>query len=112
MRDARRVPMLGLAVALLALASCRPMSIQTDPGPAYALEVRNPMPHAMIVSYDDGTGQRLLGTVSGNAQAEFVITAPARQTIEVSGTDEDRTHAVRRTVTLQIDAPARVTLSN
>lgn len=108
----RRVPTLSLFLGLILLGACRPMAIETEPGPAYTLEVRNPMPHPMIVSYDDGRGQRLLGTVSANADARYVITAPARETIEVSATDEDRSHAVRRTVTLQVDAPAQVTLSN
>jgi len=66
----------------------------------------------MIISYDDGTGAHLLGTVSANSQGRFVITRPARQAVTVIATNEARTQTVTRSVTLRLGTPATVTLSS
>ncbi len=103
-----------LAAALLAwTGACgRGVGVESEPGPAYALEVDNPMPHPMIVSYDDGTGVRLLGTVPASGDARFVITRPANRRITVVATDEGRTHTVTRTVTLGAGDVTEVTLGS
>lgn len=105
------VKLLIVAALIPLIAACgRRVAVESEPGPAYVLEVINPMPHPMIVSYDDGTGTHLLGTVSANDQGRFVITRPARQQITVIATDEQRTQTVTRPVTLTLGTPAEVTL--
>jgi hypothetical protein len=101
-----------MAMTLFATACARGVAVQSEPGPAYALQVNNPMPHPMIVWYDDGTGSHLLGTVSAGTQGRFVITRPARQDITVTATDEARTHTISRAVTLQPGVTAEVSLTS
>ncbi|HEX7048663.1 MAG TPA: hypothetical protein VF188_00505 [Longimicrobiales bacterium] len=92
---------MALLALLPLLAACaRGVAVESEPGPAYTLEVTNPMPHPMIVSYDDGTGVRLLGTVSANGSGRFVITTPASRSISVLATDEQRVHSVTKSVVL------------
>lgn len=98
--------------ALLATACARGLAVQSEPGPAYALEVNNPMPYPMIVSYDDGTGAHLLGTVSAGTAGRFVITRPAQQTLTIIATNEARTETVTRTVTVQPGVVSEVLLSH
>lgn len=98
-------------IVILLSACARGVAVQSEPGPAYALQVNNPMPHPMIVWYDDGTGSHLLGTVSAGSQGRFVVTRPARQELTITATNEARTHTVTRTVTLQMGAVAEVTLA-
>lgn len=97
------------AVTLLALllGGCmRGVAVESEPGPAYALEVINPLPQPMLVSYDDGTGVRLLGSVPANGRARFVIAQPVGLSLTVTATDERRTQSVSRVVALQ---PGQVT---
>jgi hypothetical protein len=84
--------------------------VESEPGPAYAVEVNNPMPYPMIVSYDDGTGAHLLGTVSAGAAGRVVITRPARQDLTIIATNEERTQTVTRAVTVQTGTVAEVSL--
>jgi len=103
---------LAITALTILLASCaRGVAVQSEPGPAFALQVNNPMPHPMIVWYDDGTGSHLLGTVSAGSEGRFVITRPANQEITITAVDENRTHTVTRVVTLQTGVTAEVTLS-
>ncbi|MBI4409941.1 MAG: hypothetical protein HY561_09550, partial [Gemmatimonadetes bacterium] len=101
-----------LAAAALVLAACaRPVAVESEPGPAYALMVHNPMPHSMVVSYDDGTGARALGTVEANGHRQFLITSPARQTVTITARDERQTHTTTpQQVTLRTGTTAEVTL--
>ncbi|HEX7120714.1 MAG TPA: hypothetical protein VF212_18115 [Longimicrobiales bacterium] len=103
-----------VAAALLASAGAcaRGVGVESEPGPAYAVEVANPMPHPMIISYDDGTGVRLLGTVPPNGSARFVITRPASRQISLVATDEGRTHTIRRSVTLRTGGVTEVSLGS
>ena len=72
--------------AVLLLTGCaRSVQIGSDPGPAFAVEVRNGLSEDMIVSYDDGGGARTLGTVTAGASERFIIAAPARQNITITG---------------------------
>src|SRR5690606_24619262 len=98
-------------IVILLSACARGVAVQSEPGPAYALQVNNPMPHPMIVWYDDGTGSHLLGTVSAGTEGRFVITRPANQEVTITAVDEDRTHTVTRVVTLQAGVITEVTLS-
>ncbi|HEX6941262.1 MAG TPA: hypothetical protein VF158_17835 [Longimicrobiales bacterium] len=93
-------------------ACARGVGVESEPGPAYALEVHNPMPHPMILSYDDGTGARLLGTVPPNGSARFVITRPASRQISLVATDEGRTHTIRRSATLRTQGVTEVSLGS
>lgn len=103
---------LATAILSLLLAACaRGVAVQSEPGPAYALQVNNPMSHPMIVWYDDGTGSHLLGTVSAGTEGRFVITRPSRQEVTITATDEQRTHTVTRVVTLQSGVTTEVTLT-
>ncbi len=108
-----RVPSTAAALALLAvLAGCsRAVSVQSEPGPAFTMEVVNMQPDALVVSYDDGAGTRLLGTVEAGSTQRFVITSPARTTIRVTATDEDRTYAIQRDVALSRTSTVRVSLA-
>lgn len=108
-RNHRR-PLVLLGV-LLVVAGCRPVAVETDPGPYYVLEVNNPLGQPMIVYYDDGTGTHLLGTVSARSRAEFAITRPARQTVRIMARDEGNTNRVEDQVTLRAGAPAQITLT-
>ncbi len=102
-----------LVILVLPLAdACRSARVESEPGPAYALEVTNPLPTPMIISYDDGTGVRLLGTVAPNGSASFVITRPASRRISISATDEARTRTITRSVTLQSGRAAEVDLGS
>jgi hypothetical protein len=103
--------LLAATVALLTTACARGVAVQSEPGPAYALQVANPMPYPMIVSYDDGTGAHLLGTVSAGTEGRFVITRPARQELTIIATDESRAQTVTRVVTLQPGVTTEVSLS-
>lgn len=104
---------LALVAFLPLLAACaRGVAVESEPGPAYAIQVNNPMPHPMIVSYNDGSGDRLLGTVAARGNARFVITTPANRRISVIATDEQRRHTVTKTVMLQPGATAEVVLSS
>jgi hypothetical protein len=85
---------------MAATACARNVRVESDTTHGYALQVRNTMPHAMIVSYNDGSGPRVLGTVLGGATERFVIAAPKRTDITVLATDEKQSHNRVYNVTL------------
>jgi hypothetical protein len=103
-------PLAVLALAAGLSACARGVALNTDPGQSYAVNVRNPMPHAMIVSFDDGSGERLLGTVAANRTERFIVAGTARPTITIVAKDEGDTHTVRRTVTLMAGETVEVSL--
>jgi hypothetical protein len=111
MHRIHRSPLLVAAAALVSVAACRPMVVETDPGPAYTVEVHNPMTHPMIVHYEDARGRHLLGTVSAESRGRFVISNPADIHVRIIATDEARTHTVQQEVTLRAEAAAQVTLT-
>ena len=107
----RIFPLLAL-LCVATLAGCaRGVSLNTDPGETYAISVVNPMPHAMIVSFDDGSGARLLGTVGAGRTERFVIAGAANPTVSVVAHDEAESHTVRRTVVLQAGGTVEVRLN-
>lgn len=92
---------LVLALALAAVGCARKVAVESSSGAAFSLEVINPGDQDMVVSYNDGTGTQLLGTVQASSRERFVVTSPARSSITVSATNEARTRTVRKQVTLQ-----------
>jgi hypothetical protein len=99
----RRLPLLLLTAALVTGAStacARGVDFGPDTQQTQAINVYNEMSHPMIVAFDDGTGERLLGTVAARSTDRFVIAGTSATTISVVAYDQGRTHTVRRTVTL------------
>lgn len=98
----RRLRLLALAVlvSVAGVACARGVALDTDPGQTYAVNVVNQMPHAMIVSFDDGSGTRLLGTVGASRSERFVVAGSSAATVTIIARDEADTHTVRRTVSL------------
>ena len=68
------------------------------------------MPHAMVVSYDDGSGQRVLGTVNPTTTERFVVASPKSTELTVQATDEGRTHTRSYTVSLVSGTASEVTI--
>lgn len=102
------------AAVFLALAgtACAPaMEVDTAPQPVQAINVINELPDAMIVWFDDGTGERLLGTVAAGSQDRFVLAGTDATTVSVVARDEAQTRTIRRTVTLRPGGVADVRLN-
>ena len=108
----RRARTLFTAAALvLAGAACAGMSTDPDLGPRYGVTVINEMPHAMIVSVDNGETTRPLGTVGADREERFVLDGGAGTTVTLVARDEDDTHTVRRTVVLRAGQSVEVRLN-
>jgi hypothetical protein len=72
-------------LALLAISGCaRSMRVES-PAETFSISVQNLTGIAMVVSYNDGRGDAILGTVSADATERFIIAAPAVQTVTVRG---------------------------
>lgn len=99
----RRLPLL-LSVAALAVvvgvACARGVDFDPELAQTHTVNVINEMPHPMVVWFDDGTGERLLGTVDAQSRDRFVIPGTTAGTVSVIARDEGTTHTVRRTVSL------------
>jgi hypothetical protein len=94
-------PILLLAALVLAVGTACVRGVDFGPGTeSQAINVINELPDAMIVSFDDGTGERLLGTVAARSTDRFIIAGTAAMTVSVVATDQARTRTIRRTVTL------------
>jgi hypothetical protein len=99
-RSRRFLP--AVALALLAATACAPvMNGDAELAPAAAVTVINEMPHPVVVWFDDGTGERLLGTVARGGRDRFVLAGTTATTVSVIARDEAGTHTVRRTVALR-----------
>ena len=83
-------PYLTLLAAAV-LSACRPVSVSSDPRPTYSIDVHNDTPVAMIVSYNDGRGDAILGTVPSNRVERFIIASPQATTVTIRGTTESQT---------------------
>jgi hypothetical protein len=83
-------PLLPL-LAAAALFACRSVAVASDPRPTYSVNVHNETSVDLIVSYNDGRGDAVLGTVPANRTERFIIAAPQGTTITVRGTNEART---------------------
>lgn len=115
MKDINRMKRLRLlalsALVAFAGAACAGASLDDELGQRYGLTVRNEMPHAMIVSVDDGSGMRLLGTVGAQREERFVLYGSSNETVTIVARDEADTHTVRRTVTLRAGESVAVRLN-
>jgi hypothetical protein len=101
LRQSRAVRNVLMFVAILGAVACsRNVRIESEPNRGYAVLVHNTMPHAMIVSYNDGSGPRILGTVLGGASDRFMIVSPKKADVVVTATDEARSHNREYSVTL------------
>jgi hypothetical protein len=104
-----RVALIAL-VAILA-AGCRTVALQSDPRSVAAVEIVNDVGAPMLVYYDAGAGDALLGAVQVRGSERFIVTAPAGAVIRVTARSEDGTRtAGPYTVTLEAGATQRVTL--
>lgn len=92
-RFARRLALLAASLGL-AVACARPVSIGTGAGPVFRVQVENSLAEDMIVSYNDGTGSALLGTVRANSSQRFDITAPANRTVSITAANANRTRSI------------------
>jgi hypothetical protein len=98
-------------LAAAALFACRPVAVTSDPRPTYSVDVHNETAVPMIVSYNDGRGDAVLGTVPANRTERFIIASPRTTTVTVRGTSETRTRtAGPYTVTLVAGTPQPVRL--
>ena len=83
-----RLPLLRrclILLALLPLTGCaRSMSVES-PTETFSISVQNLTGITMVVSYNDGRGDAILGTVSADGTERFIIAAPAVQTVTVRG---------------------------
>lgn len=98
----RRAPLLLSVAALFFLTAGCARGVDFDPaaGQTNAVNVINDLSHAMVVWFDDGSGERLLGTVAARSRDRFVLAGTTATTVSIVARDEGRTHTVRRTVTL------------
>jgi hypothetical protein len=55
------------------------------PAETFSISVHNMTGTTMVVSYDDGRGDAILGSVAASATERFIIAAPATRTISVRG---------------------------
>lgn len=99
--------------AVLLISGCaRGMSVgSSTPAETFSINVQNTTGVTMVVTYDDGRGDAILGTVATGATERFIIAAPAAPTITVRGA---ATSGSRRagpyTVTLHAGSPQTVVL--
>lgn len=77
----------SLIILILATSGCsRGMDVgSAAPAETFSISVENMTGVTMVVSYDDGRGDAILGTVNASATERFVIAAPATQTVTVRG---------------------------
>lgn len=109
------------AAAVAAFVACAPPPGSTEePTPSqtavknapFTLEIVNPMPHTMVVSYQwSGQEPTVLGPVDANSTKRFTIPNRAADRITVVAQDEAHTHTVTKDVTLAEGDVTSVTLS-
>ena len=76
-----------LLFTLVFISGCsRGMAVgSSTPAETFSINVQNTTGVSMVVSYDDGRGAAILGTVDAGATERFIIAAPATLTISVRG---------------------------
>jgi uncharacterized lipoprotein YajG len=81
-----RRTLLLLSILLVASGCARGMSVgSSTPAETFSISVHNMTSVTMAVTYDDGRGDAMLGTVNAGATERFIIAAPATRTISVRG---------------------------
>lgn len=102
-----------LVLLPLALAACaRAVAVQSaDASRNYDVEITNQTGTTMVVSYNDGRGDAILGSVAPNRTERYIIASPASSTITIRGVaaSGSRTSGPFQ-VTLTSGSTARVTL--
>ena len=83
-----RVP-LRIAALLVALSCARAVEVNSGPSPTYPVQVRNQVGEEVIVSYDDGSGSRVLGNVRPGTTERFIIAARERLDVSISARSID-----------------------
>lgn len=111
-RERRRFVVLASLTSLVLLVGCSGgIGVDSEPGPGYVVEVHNPQAEPLIVSYDDGTGVRLLGLVAAEGTGRFVITKPARLEVTILASDEAQTRSISHRIELAAGSPRVVVLN-
>lgn len=107
--------LLGIVAALLVVAPvagcARAVAVESQLSGSFPLEVINATGEDLLVSYDDGTGGRLLGAVTAGSQMRFTITGPATSRITVTATNKSGTRTIRKVVTLSPGGVSTVRLT-
>jgi hypothetical protein len=100
-----------LVVGLLVGGCSRAVQVgsDTNAGTTYRLQVSNETTQSMVVSYNDGRGDAVLGTVAAGRSESFIIASPARTDISVKGAGSSRSSGPY-TVTLSSGTQAMVRL--
>lgn len=106
-----RLSALAAILAFAGLACARGVALNPEPGQSYAVTVVNELAEPLIVSFDDGTTTRLLGTVGADRRERFVLGGAERETVTIVATDEAETRTIRRTVTLRAGSAVEVRLN-
>jgi len=103
-----------LLAALAGTAACsRAVSVGTASPTAatYSVSVTNAGTLDLSVSYDDGSGDRALGLVRAGRTERFIIAAPRRTIVTITGATPDGTRVVASVpVELRTGATVDVTL--
>jgi len=86
----------GIALlSVLLFAGCsRAVQVGSESGTGgatYRVQVSNETTQSMVVSYNDGRGDAVLGTVPAGRAESFIIASPARTDISVKGAGSSRT---------------------
>ena len=79
----RAVPLL---LALTTAACARGIEVGSPaPSQTYGVSIVNETSVALIVSYNDGRGDAILGNVAAGATERFIIAAPASTSVTIRG---------------------------
>lgn len=109
--------MLRRAAILLLLsgaaAGCaRAVAVQSgDPTRSFSIEITNETGVSMVVSYNDGRGDAILGTVAAGRTERYIIASPANTSVAIRGAAASGSRSSGPyTVSLTAGSTARVTL--
>jgi hypothetical protein len=81
-----------LLVTLAGSAACaRAFQVGSEPAPVYRITLANDFGEAMVVSYNDGQGDRILGAIPAGRSDTFVVAAPAASSITISARNSTST---------------------
>jgi hypothetical protein len=89
---ARRIALL-LALATAAAGCTRALSVGSEPAPVYRLAVTNEFAESMIVSYNDGRGDSMLGAVAAGRTETFVVAGATSPAVTVSARNASATRS-------------------
>lgn len=99
------------AITAVAGVACAGAAMDTDLGERYGVTVVNELSEPMIVSVDDGSSTRLLGTVGAEREERFVLQGASSTTVTIVARDEADTRTLRRTVVLRAGRSVEVRLN-